>query len=90
MAAAALLALFVYLNFRRQGADLPSDEAVLVFSTIGGGWARKHPLCVSGRGLHIMHLRVGRARFLQLCFSDQSGGLGLSADPLGSERSAGD
>ncbi len=35
MATAALLALYVYLNFRREGTDLPSDEAVLVFSTIG-------------------------------------------------------
>jgi hypothetical protein len=35
MAAAALLALFVYMNFRRMGTDLPSDEATLVFSTIG-------------------------------------------------------
>lgn len=35
MAVAAVLALFVYMNFKRQGNDLPSDEAVLVFSTIG-------------------------------------------------------
>jgi hypothetical protein len=35
MAAAALLALYVYLNFRRGPNDLPSDEAVLVFATIG-------------------------------------------------------
>ncbi|GBF93521.1 hypothetical protein Rsub_06654 [Raphidocelis subcapitata] len=34
MAAAALLALFVYLNFKRGPNDLPSDEAVLVFATI--------------------------------------------------------
>lgn len=35
MAAAALLALYVYLNFRRGPNDLPSDDAVLVFTTIG-------------------------------------------------------
>ncbi|KAI8465990.1 MAG: hypothetical protein J3K34DRAFT_74041 [Monoraphidium minutum] len=34
MAVAALLALFVYLNFKRGGNDLPSDQAVLVFTTI--------------------------------------------------------
>jgi len=49
MSTAALLALFVYLNFKREGTDLPSDEAVLVFSTIGARWS-------AGGGSHHMLL----------------------------------
>jgi hypothetical protein len=72
MASAALLALFVYMNFKRMGTDLPSDEATLVFSTIGRHWAQAPPTGLAwggGAGAAVqlrlkwaskMHGRAGR------------------------------